>query len=298
MPVYNAERYVARAVESILKQTFEDFEFIIIDDGSTDGTLAIIEAYARRDSRIRIISRSNRGIVATRNQLLSESRCQYCAWLDNDDVAMPRRLSQQVEYMEQHPQCVLLGSRILLIDRDGEPLCEMVDHITHKQIDDHLLKGSVHLYQTSAMMRREAALEVGGYRAGYELAEDVDLYLRLAECGQMVNLPEVLTLHRHHLSSAGHTRPQHQARAALAAINSARLRRGLPPFQENNADAICQVTAADRYRQWSEWALGYGNVSTARKYAIAAVRQQPFSIASWRAMYYSLHACRGFTTHL
>jgi len=289
MPVYNAERYVAEAVESILAQTFEDFEFIIIDDGSTDGSLAILEAYARRDGRIRIISRENRGLVATRNELLGKSTGQYCALLDADDVAMPTRLSRQVEYMEQHPQCVVVGSRALLIDSNGEPIREMVDLFTHEQIDNqHLEGGSSQIINPTAMIRREAVENVGGYRDGYPSAEDLDLFLRLAERGQVVNLPDVLTEYRQHLASEGYARRQLQIRCADAAANSARLRRGLPPLERNNADAIYQATAADHYRKWSWWALGDGNVRTARKYAIAAVRSQPFSIESWRAMYCSL----------
>lgn len=288
MPVYNAERYVAEAVESILTQTFEDFEFIIIDDGSTDGSLAIIEAYARRDGRIRLISRENRGIIATRNELLSKCIGKYCAWLDNDDVALPERLSRQVEYMEENPHCVVVGSRILLTDKDGDSICEMVNLFNHDQIDNQHIKGIVQLFQTSTMMRREAIEKVGGYRDGYELAEDLDLYLRLAEYGQLINLPDVLTKHRQHLSSAGHSRIQSQLRAADAGIDSARLRRGLPTLKRNNTDAIHPAATADHYRKWSWWALSGGNVNTARKYAIAAVREQPFFIESWQAMYCSL----------
>lgn len=288
MPVYNAERYVGEAVESMIKQTFEEFEFIIIDDGSTDGSLAIIKAYALRDERIRLISRENSGIVATRNELLGKSIGQYCALLDADDVALPERLSRQVEYMEQHPQCVVVGSRILLIDSDGEPIRKMVNLFTHEQIDNQLLEGIVHLYHTSVMMRREAVENVGGYRDGYAPAEDVDLYLRLAECGQLVNLPDVLTQYRQHLASEGYAHQQLQLRCADAAVNSARLRRGLPPLERNNTDGIYQATAAEHYRKWSWWALSDGNVITARKYAIAAVRRQPFSLESWRSIYCSL----------
>ena len=288
MPVHNAERYVAEAVESILAQTFEDFEFIIIDDGSTDGSLAIIEAYARRDDRIRLISRENRGLVATRNELLSKSTGQYCALLDADDVALPERLNRQVEYMEQHPQCVVVGSRVLLIDSDGDPIREIVDLFTHEQLDNQLLEGIVHLYHTSVIMRRKAVENVGGYRNGYAPAEDVDLYLRLAECGHLVNLPCVLTRYRQHLASEGYAQRQIQLRNADAAVNSARLRRGLLILERNNANAIYQATAADHYRKWAWWALGGGNISTARKYAIAAMRQQPLSLESWRTMYCSL----------
>ena len=287
MPVYNAERYVAEAVESVLAQTFRDFEFIIINDGSTDGSLAVLEAYARQDDRIRLISRSNCGLVATRNELVSESTGQYCALLDADDIALPKRFAKQVEYMEQHPQCVVLGSCLLLIDSDGEPICQFVDTFTHEEIDRLFLQGISTLFNSSVMMRREAVEQVGGYRNDYPPAEDVDLFLRLAECGQLVNLPEVLTKYRQHLTSEGYARRQIQIRCAEAAANSARVRRGLPLLEQNSAD-VYRDKVADHYRKWSWWALGNGNVSTARKYAIAAVRQEPFSLESWRAIYCSL----------
>lgn len=287
IPVYNAERYIAEAVESILAQTFADFELLIVDDGSTDSSLFIVEAYARRDDRIRVTSRKNCGIVATRNELLSKSIGQYCALLDADDIALPERLSHQVRYMEQHPHVVVVGSRVLLIDSDGEPIHEMADLFTHEQIDRQHLEGITQIYHPSAMLRREAVEQVGGYRDDYPSAEDLDLYLRLAEIGQVVNLADVLTRYRQHLASDGYTRRQLQIRCANAAANSARRRRGLPPLQQN-AEEIYQATTADHYRKWSWWALGSGNVNTARKYAIAAVRQQPFAMESWKTMYCSL----------
>lgn len=288
MPVYNTERYVAEAVESILAQTFEDFEFIIIDDGSTDRSLEILRQYEQRDPRFRVISRANTGLVVALNEMLGLAQGKYLARIDSDDVALPERFAKQVEYMEQHPDCVVLGSRMLLIDSDGDPIREMVDLFTHEQIDNHLLEGIAQIYHATVLMRREAVENVGGYRDAYRAAEDVDLFLRLAECGHLVNLPDVLTKYRQHLTSQGYANRQLQIRSADAAANSARLRRSLPSLERNTADAIYQATTADHYRKWSWWALGGGNVSTARKYAIAAVQQQPLSLESWQAMYCSL----------
>jgi len=98
MPVYNTERYVAEAVERILAQTFGDFEFIIIDDGSTDGSRAILERYTKKDDRIRLISRSNNGIVGARNEALEMARGELIAVMDSDDVALPERLEVQLAY--------------------------------------------------------------------------------------------------------------------------------------------------------------------------------------------------------
>lgn len=288
MPVYNAEKYVAEAVESVLNQTFADFEFLMIDDGSLDGSLEILQRYAKTDQRIRLVSRPNTGYVVALNEMLQLARGKYLARIDADDVALPERFAKQVEYMEQHPECVVVGSRVLLIDSDGDPLREMVELFTHEQIDNqHLEGGSSQVIHPSAIMRREAVEHVGGYLKHYMPAEDLDLFLRLAECGHVVNLPDVLTKYRQHLASEGYARQQLQRRCADAAANSARLRRGLPLLEQNSADATCP-TAAEHYRKWSWWALGDGNLSTARKYAIAAMRQQPFALESWRTIYCSL----------
>src|SRR5689334_11381918 len=106
MPAYNVEKFVAEAVESILQQTFEEFELNIIDDGSTDGTLSILERYAQRDRRIRLVSRPNQGVVRTRNELLDMSRGELIAKMDSDDISTPDRFQLQVQYLQDHPSCV------------------------------------------------------------------------------------------------------------------------------------------------------------------------------------------------
>jgi len=290
MPVYNSERYVAEAVESILAQTFVNFEFLIIDDGSSDGSLAILKRYAEKDQRIHLVSRPNTGYVVALNEMLAKAKGEFIARMDHDDVALPERFAKQLEYMQQHPECVVVGSRVLLIDSDGDPIREMVDLFTHEQIDNQLLEGTAEIFHPAVIMKRQAIEKIGGYHYDCQAAEDVDLFLRLAEYGQVINLPDVLTKYRQHLSSIGYVEQQIQCCSADMAANNARRRRGLPPLERSNIDATYQATVADHYRKWSWWALGDGNVSTARKYALAAVRQQPFSIESWRAMYCSVRS--------
>ncbi len=139
MPAYNVGLYVRQAVESILAQTFNDFEFIIIDDGSTDDTLAIVQELAARDSRLRVISRPNVGVAATANEAIGYCQGEFLARIDGDDVAMPARLEKQLAYMRANPQCVVVGSAVLLIDEAGLPLFEM-PHVkfSHDEIEDAL----------------------------------------------------------------------------------------------------------------------------------------------------------------
>lgn len=290
MPVYNARRYVGTAIESLLQQTMRDFELIVLDDGSRDDSQDIVRSFAGRDRRVRWLARENRGLIATRNELLAAARSPYCALLDADDIARPERLELQLDYLESHPECVLVGSRVLLIDAEGAPLCEMFDEFEHGVIYDTLLSGRPHhLCNPAIMMRRAAVEQAGGYREGFAPAEDLDLFLRLAEHGQLVNLPQVLTSYRQHLASEGYARAHIQRAAAYRAVNEARRRRGLAELlrEQTGYDSIVW-TAGDHYRKWCWWALNAGYVSTARKYALATVRHSPLTLESWRAMYCSL----------
>ena len=193
MPVYNSEKYVAKAVASILAQTFEDFEFLIVDDGSTDASRAILQEYAARDRRIKLTSRPNTGYLVALNEMLRRARGEYIARMDADDVALPERFERQIQYLDDHPECVLLGSRVIIIDPDGDPLREMGDALTHEEIDNALMNAMGQLvYHPSVMFRRQVVLDLGGYRPEYYLTEDLDLFLRLAEVGRVANLAEPL----------------------------------------------------------------------------------------------------------
>src|SRR3712207_4685936 len=138
VPVYNTERYIAETIDSILKQTFTDFELIVIDDGSKDRSPDILRELAAKDSRIRLTVRENRGIVRTRNELLEQCRGKYMAVNDSDDLSMPDRLAKQVAYMESHPECVLLGSRVMLMDPFRPPVCVTGQKLNNEAMEKEL----------------------------------------------------------------------------------------------------------------------------------------------------------------
>ncbi len=204
MPTYHAERYVAEAIESILAQTFTDFEFLILDDGSTDGSAAILRRYAERDGRIRPFSRPNTGLVGALNELLSLARGELIARMDADDIALSDRIERQVAYLKEHPECVMVGSRVVLIDPEGSEITVMGQALSHEQIVEDFLanKGQI-VYHPAVMFRRQVVMDLGGYRAEMVEAEDLDLFLRLAEVGRIVNLPEPLLKYRDHLKKSG-----------------------------------------------------------------------------------------------
>jgi glycosyltransferase involved in cell wall biosynthesis len=287
MPVYNAERYVAEAVESILAQTYSDFEFLIINDGSTDGSLKILRRYERQDSRIRLISRANTGYVVALNEMLDLARGEYIARMDADDMALPERFARQVDYLRANPECLAVGSMVLLVDAEGEPLRPFfVNNLTHEEIDRaHLSGKGGALAHPAAMMRCAALRAIGGYHTDAFPVEDLDLFLRLAERGRLANLPEVLLHHRRHSAAIGYTHLEQRQRMQVKVLREAYRRRGMDPERETFPVRYPLGSHAENHQMWAWWAWGAGNLSTARKHAFAAFLHNPLHVESWRLVY-------------
>jgi glycosyltransferase involved in cell wall biosynthesis len=286
MPVYNAEPYVAQAVASIQAQTFADFEFLIVDDGSTDGSGAILEGFAARDSRIRLIRRENRGLVASLNELIERARGRFLARMDADDVALPDRFALQVAHLEADPGCVLVGSRVEVIDAQGRPVTVMGRALTHEAIVEGLLsEGSQLVYHPSVMFRRETLDQVGAYRPECFLCEDTDLFLRMAEVGRLANLAEPLLRYREHLGKLGRKRQREQRAVTRRVVDEARARRGLEPLARVPAAEGSACGPVHSFRCWGWWALMSGHVATARRYAAVSMARAPWSVDSWKLLY-------------
>jgi hypothetical protein len=212
LPVYNAEEYLAEAIESILAQTYTDFEFLIIDDGSTDGSLDIINLHAREDQRIRVIARSNLGLVKTLNEGVARARGEYIARMDADDISRPERFKQQVDFLNSNPRCVVLGTSVVLIDDSGRELATWHCFL-HDVSIRHALPAEGCIPHPTAMLRKSAVLEVGGYKEDYLAAEDYDLWHRLAQVGELNNLAEPLLYKRESSTavSGKHATIQHRS---------------------------------------------------------------------------------------
>lgn len=189
MPAYNQERYCGEAIESILAQTFVAFECIIVDDGSGDGTSALLEWYARTDARIHLIRHEvNRGISASLNGAIGRARCELIARMDADDIALPHRLERQVAFMDQNPGIVAAGSSYRTIGDGGD----IIGGIYAMESDPKHIRlgmaGGPMLAHPTVIMRRSLVLKAGGYRSAFDLAEDLDLWLRLMEIGELSNI--------------------------------------------------------------------------------------------------------------
>lgn len=196
IPVYNREAYVGAAIESVLTQSFRDFEILLIDDGSTDRSVEILRSYD--DPRVRVICNEyNLGIPHTRNRGLELARGEYIALLDSDDVARPDRLRQQTTFLDCHPDYVQVGGWKQDIDMNGRVLKKIKRQPTHAA-DVHaqlLFRCSV---SNTTVMARAATLQAYGYRPSFPRCQDYDLHVRLATHHKIANLPQVLTHARVH----------------------------------------------------------------------------------------------------
>lgn len=203
MPAYNSEAFVAEAIESILNQTYTDFEFIIINDGSTDKTAEIIDKYAKNDSRIKFINNhKNQGLIAVLNQGLDLCTGEYVARMDSDDISMPQRFEKQVQYMDEHQEVGILGTWI-----DFFPTTTMQGVGHHKKniaVMD-VLRGWCVNHPTVMMRKSVLTKHALRYRADFIAAEDYDLWAQAVRVTKIENLQETLLRYRFHEASVTNT---------------------------------------------------------------------------------------------
>jgi glycosyltransferase involved in cell wall biosynthesis len=224
MVVRNVERFLAEAVESILNQTFADFEFIILDFGFTDLSKTIASDYASRDSRIRLHEISECGIADARNAACFLARGQYIAIQDADDMSLQDRLLSQVDFMEKHPDIGLLGGAAEWVNSRANPLW-VINFPTEDCEIRSAFSTRFPFSQTAWLMRREAFVAVGGYRNVFTQSEDYDLALRISEQFHCANLNKIAVKYRIHSNQMSLYRRKEQTMCWLAAKASAVYRR-------------------------------------------------------------------------
>lgn len=233
MPVRNGERWVLQAIESVLRQTLQAFELIIVDDGSNDETPKILEAARRRDRRIRIVQQQPKGLVPALNRGVALAKAPLLARLDADDIAAPERLAKQASCFNSDGQFVLIGSWATRIDSNGRDVGCMRPATEARQLADMLMRRNPFVH-SSVMTRTSLLRDLGGYRAAFLGAEDYDLWLRISERGTVANLPDALVGYRIHAGSSSRAlglRQSFSARLARAAA-AARRSQGIDPANQ------------------------------------------------------------------
>lgn len=287
MPLYNGEPYLAATLDGILSQSFADFELLIMDDGSTDGSVALAEAYADRDSRITVFRRENRGIPKTVNELFGMMRGQFVTRSDADDISEPGRFAMQVRHLENHSDLVALGGQALYMDEAGRPIFVPRLPLDHVGIDTMNLGGRTAFVQSSVMMRADAVRKIGGYDVDYPFAQDLEMWLRLAEIGRLENLEEVVLRYRFTTGGISGSSVERQSRLARQACETAWKRRGLEPqpfvtdhWRPNSEDPGSRHDFFLKWG-WQAWRAGYAD--TARHFFGQAIKVNPLSWPAWKA---------------
>jgi len=196
MPVFNSEKYVGAAIESVLRQTLRDFEFIIVDDCSTDGSLGIIRMHAKKDRRIVVVQNTqNLGISKSRNAGLARARGKYIMNMDHDDVCTSGRMALQAQYLAKHPDAGIVGSDIDVINEDGAIIGERIFPKGDSAIRRMLMHSSPFTHP-STMVRSSAYDGAGKYDKSFEPADDYELYFRIGRSFRFENLQSHLLKHR------------------------------------------------------------------------------------------------------
>lgn len=201
MPIYNGGPYLASAIDSIRCQTESSWELICVDDGSVDGTAEVLSSYVHRDSRIRVLSQQKGGIVAALNRGIQQSRCEFIARMDADDLAMPDRLRIQKSYLLNNPDIAVVGGAFQSIDARGTGFKLNQPPKSAEQVRHALQHGNC-MAHPSVMMRKSILDRYDGpYRNHFPLAEDYDLWWRISVEHAMTNVPEIVLLYRRDLSN-------------------------------------------------------------------------------------------------
>jgi glycosyltransferase involved in cell wall biosynthesis len=249
MPVHNGEQFLAEAVESILAQSLADFELVVVDDGSTDATGAILADYASQDSRIAVHRQANAGGPEARNRGFRLASAPFVANLDADDVALPTRLEQQHEFMTQHPDVAVVGGAVAFIDESGREFGEW----RYPLADAEIRRAFAHttpLAHPATMIRKDAFFATAGYRRLLAVAQDVDLWLRIGERYEFANVPGVVLRYRVHPGQVTVRECEAGALGSLAARIAARARaEGRPDpldeLDELDHETLLRIGATD-----------------------------------------------------
>jgi glycosyltransferase EpsE len=270
MAVYNGEPFVRGAIEGILNQTYRNFELLITDDCSTDRSLCIIEEYAGKDERIRIIKNSNNeGLTRSLINAVSEANGEYIARQDADDVSMPQRLEKQISFLKRNSEYGAVGTSAEIIGKEGSQRKNANVPKTWFMVRQILKFGNCFLHG-SMMFRKEDYVKAGGYRKAFSLGQDYDLWLRISKAKKLKNLGEMLYRWRDTGDNISSMKTDPQFKIGALALYDYRFDVHLELDDDFEIDNhINGLNATERHRFDSclrDLCLRHGNIEMAKKY--------------------------------
>ncbi len=211
MSVYNGEKYLEESIQSILNQSFRDFEFIIVDDGSSDRTLEILKDYTEKDSRVKIITNEkNIGLTKSLNKAIKIAQGKYIARQDADDISLPQRLEKQIEFLEKNPEIKILGTFGYRIDKHGKILKREIVPVSFSEVKKTLIKRNPFIH-TSVIMTRE----LSSYNENFKVSQDYELWFRILRIAKGENLPLFLVKKRYRTEMISFNRGREQIKYML-----------------------------------------------------------------------------------
>jgi glycosyltransferase involved in cell wall biosynthesis len=210
MSVFNDELYVSEAIESILSQDYTQFEFIIINDGSTDNSLNIINQYALQDDRILVINQSNIGLTKSLNKAIKIAKGNFIARMDSDDISMKNRFSSQMNFLESNPDCALIGTNVIKIDKDGAELEKNQSLYSYEDICNRFKKGNC-IAHGSVMLNKFLLGDLLSYDENFKYSQDYKLWTKIANKYKILNTKEYLYKLRLHDSSISKQKVEQQS---------------------------------------------------------------------------------------
>lgn len=287
IPVHNGAEFLKPAVESVLNQTLTQIEVLVMDDGSTDDSVKILQDLAREDDRLIVLERPHRGLIETTNELISLTQSDLIARMDADDICLPNRLELQYAYMSNHPECSVIGGAYELINHLGMKIGVIRPPLNHEEIDATHIRGHCSIHQPTTCVRKSVLEQLGGYNKDFPAAGDLELWLRIAEVGRLANLEDVLLLYRIHDNSISGSKSEKQLELAKKGCELAWQRRGIEGRFEAGSgwrpgkDKSSKLQYALKYG-WMAWNNGYKQ--TAMYYAGKALMLKPTSSEAWKLM--------------
>lgn len=256
MAVYNGERYLRQAMDSILRQSWTDFEFLIINDGSTDSTGEILESY--QDKRLCVIHTPNQGLTKALRLGIDQARGEFVARMDADDISLPHRLALQRDYMYRHEDAVVIHGLVDCVDGSGRVIKRKVGNADPDLVTRWFLLWQNRLYHSTAMIRKQALNRYSiNYRTQFRRSQDYDLWCSLSQLGAIVAVPEAVVLHRVHPKSISHKKRKGHLEDVAQIIRDNWSRYGITISKET----AYELTLISEQTAIHPWVPSYGHLS-------------------------------------